>query len=211
MKVNLLRLCFVCVVLVFTHPTRSAQEKTGVEPGAKDASSERGAALTSHLKELLSAVGVAVREDAPSAPRARSYREVKVTWEADKTSPLSHASAAPNQNPPGLVSLSGAGRTRDGGLPKQRSAELSASQIMLVAVDAENRLRWWSLLNDPRLVRAESTGPDGELTGQLLYKESAEFTLDYPDDEAITELRLYHPDWNGKNFSLKLIGSVAAF
>jgi hypothetical protein len=98
---------------------------------------------------------------------------------------------------------------REGALPKQRSAELSPTQIVVVALDAEGRMRWCGLVNDPRLLRAEWPGPDGQLTGQVIYKESAEFVVSYPDDDSIAEIRLYHPDWDGQDFSLELVGAVA--
>jgi hypothetical protein len=99
---------------------------------------------------------------------------------------------------------------REGVLPKQRSAELSPTQVVVVALDAEGRMRWCGLVADPRLLRAEAPGEDGALTGQVLYKESAEFVIQYPDDEAVAEVRLYHPDWDGQKFSLALVGAVAA-
>jgi hypothetical protein len=70
-------------------------------------------------------------------------------------------------------------------------------------------MRWCGLVADQRLLRAEWPGADGELTGQVLYKESAEFFVAYPDDDSIKEIRLYHPDWDGRAFSLKPVGAVA--
>src|SRR5918993_166554 len=68
----------------------------------------------------------------------------------------------------------------------------SPTQVVVVALDSEGRMRWCGLVADPRLLRAEVPGPDGELTGQVIYRESAEFVVQYPDDEAVTEVRLYH-------------------
>jgi hypothetical protein len=48
------------------------------------------------------------------------------------------------------------------------------------------------------------------MTGQVIYRESAEFSISFPDDESIAELRLYHPDWDGQKFSLTPVGAVAA-
>ena len=81
---------------------------------------------------------------------------------------------------------------------------------MVVALDADGRMRWCGVVPDPRLLRAEWPGADGELTGQVLYKESAEFFVAYPDDDSIKEIRLYHPDWDGQKFSLAPLGAVAA-
>jgi hypothetical protein len=69
---------------------------------------------------------------------------------------------------------------------------------------------WCGLVADPRLLRAEVPGPDGELSGQVLSRESAEFVVHDPDDEAVAEVRLYHPEWDGQKFSLELVGAVAA-
>ena len=71
-------------------------------------------------------------------------------------------------------------------------------------------MRWCGLVPDPRQLRAEVPGPDGELTGQVIYRESAEFIVNYPDDESIREIRLYHPKWDGQKFSLAPVGAVAA-
>lgn len=211
MKAILTVLCLVCAAslsLIFTWTRTSAQD--GVSPSAPGAVALRRTSVPSRISELLSAAGVDVGEDvkAPDGARARSHRETRVNWEADKASPQSRAAAGQNADAPGRFILARTAEKRDGGLPKQRSAELSPNHVMVVAVDAGQRLRWWGLIEDPRIVRAEWEGPDGKLTGRTLYREGAEFIVHYPDDESITEVRLYHPDWDGKNFSLKLLGSV---
>ena len=168
------------------------------------------ASLSERVRSLLAASGVEVGAAANTAAApARSHRELRVRWEADKAA-LPKPSAEQYRNAPGRVSLSAAPARREGGLPKQRSAELSPTQVVVVALDSEGRMRWCGLVSDPRLLRAEVPGPDGELTGQVIYRESAEFVVSYPDDEAVTEVRLYHPDWDGQKFSLELVGAVAA-
>ena len=184
------------------------------EAGSPASSAETGVgsrtSLSERVRSLLAASGVEVGTAVgQSSTSARSHRELRVSWEADKAA-LPKPSAEQYRNAPGRVALSGAVARRQGALPRQRSAELSPTQIVVVALDAKGHMRWCGLVEDPRLLRAEAPGPDGELTGQVIYRESAEFIISYPDDERITEVRLYHPDWDGEKFSLALVGAVAA-
>jgi hypothetical protein len=217
-----MRLTLPLLILVCTASLILAGARAGAQDGTARPSTAQAADATTvprRIGELLSAAGVDLGEGAQAsdAARARSHREVRVAWEAFKASdkasasdraPASATSAAQSANAPGRVRLASAAESRGGGLPKQRSAELSSDQLMIVAVDSGGRLRWWGLVADPRIVRAEWPGENGELTGQVLYRESAEFVLQYPDDGSITELRLFHPDWDGESFSLKPLGSV---
>jgi hypothetical protein len=178
--------------------------------GAQETAVARRASLSERVRGLLAEAGVEVGPAVnTSVLPARAHRELRVSWEADKAA-LPRAAAAQYRNAPGRVTLSRAVMRREGVLPKQRSAELSPTQVVVVALDAEGRMRWCGLVADPRLLRAEAPGEDGALTGQVLYKESAEFVIQYPDDEAVAEVRLYHPDWDGQKFSLALVGAVAA-
>lgn len=197
-----------CASLIPAAADVAAQEAAA--PAEARAVAERRSSVPGRVGELLSAAGVHVEDGGPppDAARAGSHREVRVTWEAERASPPGLATAR-NASAPGRVTLSLGSQRREGGLPKRRSAELSPNHLMLVAVDAGGRLRWWGLIDDPRILRAEWPGDDGELTGRVLYKETAEFAIQYPDDESIAEIRLYRPDWDGKGLSLKSVGSVA--
>ncbi|HEX8146368.1 MAG TPA: hypothetical protein VF591_04115 [Pyrinomonadaceae bacterium] len=190
--------------------TTGAQEAGTPSTSAAAAVGSR-ATLSERVRGLLAAAGVEVGAPAAGTPAAsaRSHRELKVSWEADKAS-LPRAAAVQDRNAPGRVALLRAATRREGALPRQRSAELSPTQVVVVALDAGGHMRWCGLVADPRLLRAEAPGPDGELTGQVLYRESAEFVVQYPDDPAVAEVRLYHPDWDGQKFSLELIGAVDA-
>lgn len=189
--------------------TVGAQE-TGTPQASVETTVGSRTSLAERVRGLLAEAGVEVGTAANTASAsARMHRELKLSWEADKAA-LPKPSAAQYRNAPGRVALMSAVARREGGLPKQRSAELSPTHLVVVALDAEGQMRWCGLIADPRLLRAEGPGPDGQLTGQALYKESAEFVLQYPDDETITELRLYHPDWDGQKFSLALVGAIAA-
>jgi hypothetical protein len=207
MKVTLPALGVMCAAALF-YASAGAQEGAGV-PSAPKTAAERGDALSERVRRLLAEAGVGVgAAGANSSSASRTHREVALTWEADKAS-LPEPAAAQYRNAQGRVALARAAERRAGALPKQRSAELSSGQVVVVALDAAGRMLWCGLVEDPRLLRAEWPGPDGQLTGQVIYRESAEFVVEYPDDEAIAEVRLYHPDWDGQKFSLKLVGAVA--
>lgn len=92
--------------------------------------------------------------------------------------------------------------------PRQRHPELSSEQLVIVAFDAEGREITRVVIADPRLIRAETLGPSGELTSKIFYRESAEFTIVLPDDPNITTLKIYHPYWTGIEFVLKHIGET---
>lgn len=198
----------IALVASLLFATAGAQEAGGNAPQAEAAAGGR-ASLAERVRGLLAESGVEVGATTSAAPTsARAHRELRLTWEADRVA-LPSPAAAQYKNAAGRVALAQASVRREGGLPRQRSAELSPTQVVVVALDAEGRMRWCGLVTDPRLLRAELPGPDGELSGQVIYRESAEFVVQYPDDDAVREVRLYHPDWDGQKFSLELVGAVA--
>jgi hypothetical protein len=99
-------------------------------------------------------------------------------------------------------------KKRSGTLPRHRSLELSPAHILIAAVDATNKLRWWSIMPDPRLVRSETQTPTGELRGENYYASNVTLVVAFPDDPEIANLRFYHPDWNGTDFDLKSLAVV---
>ena len=211
MKITLSVLGLACAASLFPAAAGARpQDGASVRRDSPNPAARGGASLDERVRSLLSAAGVEVGADVKHAAeaRARSHREVRIFWEADKAA-LPRPAAAQYMNAPGRVALARAAERREGGLPKQRSAEMSSDHVVVVALDAEGRMRWCGLVEDPRLLRAEWPGADGELTGRVLYKESAEFFVAYPDDDSIKEIRLYHPDWDGRDFSLKPVGAVA--
>lgn len=211
MKITLSLVGLGCAASLFLVAAGArSQEGAVVRHDSSNPAAWGGAGLAERVRALLSAAGVDVGADVKpaAAARARSHREVRISWEADRAA-LPRPAAAQYMNAPGRVALARAAERREGGLPKQRSAELSSDHVVVVALDAEGRMRWCGLVEDPRLLRAEWPGADGELTGRVLYKESAEFLVAYPDDDSIKEIRLYHPDWDGRAFSLKPLGAVA--
>lgn len=163
--------------------------------------------IDDQLRILLAPVGVNVLEIGP-ATQAANHQELEVRWKALDKPAVSDSTGAEQQGQPAqTLTIMGRSNGR-GSLQRQRSLELSEEQLLIVAVGAGSEMRWWTLVADPRLRRAESAGPNGELSGQTIILDETDFTVSYPADISITELRFYHPHWTGTRFTLESIGST---
>jgi hypothetical protein len=138
---------------------------------------------------------------------AQTFQEVRVRWEAYPTMP-SESILEPQRYHAASIFALVERRHASGAMPRQRAIELSADQLLIIAVDRLGRDRQRLLLPDPRLLRAEWPDPTGELQGVVLHRAHADFFVPVPDDPAITELRVYHPRWTGQAFDLDLVGTV---
>lgn len=165
--------------------------------------------IEDQLKTLLAPSGVGVGGAGEIGPvsRSASYTETLIHWAVKPSSPDSPTGAQGQAESHALSILERA--SREGSLPRPRSLELSEEQVLVVAVGADNQMRWWTLIPDPRLTRAEFPGPNGELTGQTVVRTEADFSVAYPADPSITELRLYHPRLTDGGFVLETIGAAA--
>jgi hypothetical protein len=152
------------------------------------------------LNQLMSAAGVRVEESPVIIPDA-SYRMIRIRLGASTSAVTTEAQPTPAAT---IIQ----DQKRNGTLPRQRSRELSPEQLLVVTVDEKSQLRWYALIPDPRILRAEAPGPDNVMTGQTLYLESADFVVNVPDDARARELRFYKPSWTGTEFTLNLISAV---
>jgi hypothetical protein len=159
------------------------------------------------LEELIRGVGVSVEDlSLPSMPT--SSQDIRVRWQGDASalptgSPTERQPSSPN-------SLSVLSRqTGSESLPRHRAPMLSSDQVLVLAVDTQKQLKGWTLIPDPRVLRAEFPDSGGQLRGQIIYRSSAEFVVALPDDPAIAELHFYHPRWTGKAFILDLIEAIS--
>jgi hypothetical protein len=93
--------------------------------------------------------------------------------------------------------------------PRHRHQQvLSTEQLLLIAFDAKGREVARTVILDPQLIRAESSDESGNLSSQKLYRNDVDFTVTLPDDPDIKEIKFYHPNWTGKEFTLELIGET---
>jgi len=160
------------------------------------------------LQKLLSRVGVVVTEVNVRADQSQTYRELKVRWSDSTKSTTELRPANNSEEQTSTVSII-EDKKRPGTLPRHRSLELSSTHIFIAAVDASSKLRWWSIILDPRVVRAETQTPTGELRGDTYYVSNVNFVVAFPDDPEIAQLRFFHPVWNGTEFDLKLLTVVS--
>ncbi len=160
------------------------------------------------MRRLMSSAGVGVEDAALLAATGDASRSLKISL----TDPSRKGSNAAPLRAEQLSSQVGAallGESRvRGAAPRQRSLELSPEHVLLATVNAKSQLRWWSLMPDPRVLRSEGPGPDGTLTGVVLYRPEAEFVVNIPSDDEASELRFYHPLWTGEEFTLQLLGAI---
>ena len=173
---------------------------------ARVAEPDKEARIRNALAELLIDSGVHVGAALPVAD-GQTYRELRVRWQSSMKQVWALDDNLQHGAGPGAFTAQTSAR-KSGRLPRDRSFELSTNQILIIAVNKNAELRWWRLLLDPRLVRAETSVATGETRGEELYLTNVDFMIAYPDDPGITELRVYHPRWTAKNFQLELISTL---
>jgi hypothetical protein len=137
----------------------------------------------------------------------RGLQEVRVRWDAYIGSPAPHVVPQPAQPPANAFTVERRSWL-SGSLPRRRDRQLSADQLVVVAFDAQGKRIDTQFIPDPRVLRAESPGPSGELRGETLHHATTELLITLPDDPSITELRVYQPRWNGSTFLLDLLGTI---
>jgi hypothetical protein len=198
---TLIRLMLVVFILgsfTFVRSQRTVVQKNGRENAQRE-----------QLRKLLSRVGVDASEIDARAAQSQTHRELKIRF-TDQSKLGS--TLKPAFNPQEQTQVPSAAivedKRRSGALPRPRSLELATTQIFIAAVDATNKLRWWSIVPDPRVVRSETQSPTGELRGEDYYVSNVTLVVAFPDDPEIANLRFYHPVWNGTDFDLKPLTTV---
>jgi hypothetical protein len=161
--------------------------------------------LAQQLAELLEPLDVQVVQTAMTAS-GTGTREMRIRWNTG--SAVASSQSVQSSPRSGKFDIAGERRYVDPP-PRQRSLELSTGRILIVGVDRAKRLKSWTVVPDPRIVRSEGPGPDGVLTGQTLYVDHSEFLVSIPDDAEIVELRLYEPQPSGQTFKLAAAGVLS--
>ena len=129
-------------------------------------------------------------------------RELRIQWVVPRAS-----SAAERARVPGSFRL--LGQARFSGAPRrERQPEPSANDLVVVVQDAAGRDLDWRIMPNPRLIRAETPGPDGLLSGQVLERDEVELLVYVPEVAGADRIQIYSPVWNGKEFTLEPLGQV---
>lgn len=163
------------------------------------------------LKKLLSKVGIDVVEIRAKSTQPQIHREVKIRWtdstkESSGTQGKPSISAVEQKQAPTVTLVEN--KQRSGTLPRHRSLQISPTHLFIAAVNNTNQLRWWTVISDPRVVRAEFQASTGELRSEDYYQSNFTLTVAFPDDPDITNLQFYKPIWTGSDFDLKLLAVV---
>lgn len=166
---------------------------------------ERQVTNRNKLARLLTTAGVSVGPDLPDS-NTQTYRELRIHWESLAKSDPAGLLKEGQQTIAGLLTRTSS-IDRAGGIPRARSLELSPDQMLVVALDDHDAVRWWSLMIDPRLVRAE-VGRGGEMQSENYYRPKVDFIVECPGDRLLKQLRFYRLVWNGETFQLELLGTA---
>jgi len=95
------------------------------------------------------------------------------------------------------------------GLPSlERDPQLSEDLLVVFGIGANGVEEGWQLVRDPGIIRAETPGPSGVLSGQLLRRTNATFMITIPAPSSLQELRIYKPRWTGTSFVLDPAGTL---
>ena len=184
----------------------SAQKTSSSQPTPpKNSVSGREKVNTDKLKLLLENEAVEVSDANLLASPSEKSKTLRVRLKTiDFTAEKDLSEKAASRAEISLLSLKRNGDATS----RMRALELSPTQILIVSLDGQNRLVWWQTQPDPRLFRAETADDGGRLSGAEKYLETAEMLFSLPDEEKISKIRFYHPQWDGARFNLKLVGSL---
>ena len=92
---------------------------------------------------------------------------------------------------------------------RERNPQLSDDELVIVAVGERGDELAWQRVKDPRIIRSEAPGPDGVLRGQIFLRRDAELIVRLPDAVSAARVLVYSVQWNGTQFVLRGLGSVA--
>ncbi len=163
--------------------------------------------INASLGRFLAKENLSLNEEALHTEPSSNFRTYRVRLESSaKRSDGNKVSE--RKEPVKTVKLVSRSDRRSGTLPQKRTFELSATQIVIVAVGASDQVVWWDLIPDPRILRAETSDSSGKISGRTLFRRDTELFFHLPSNDAITMIRFYSPIWNGHEFSLDPIGAT---
>lgn len=143
------------------------------------------------MERLLQQAGMRV---AVAHERARASRELRVRWLSEKGADgkptggrLQFIERIERNDPP----------------PRQRSPEMSSDQLVVTVLDAQDNVRCWQIVTDPRLVRGEFPDASGNLHKTVFYRTDVELNVSVPGGIDAAEVRILGPGWDNQG-ELKL-------
>jgi len=157
---------------------------------------------------LLAVIVIMVTGEVVSAVNSNSASEIRLALVTQIDSSTSRPLEV--QPPPALRARVIERRIVSGPPSRERDPQLSAYHLLVVGSAKNGQEIIRTIIPDPRLVRAESFSLSGEIeSSKMIYQEHVEFSVFFPADQPISSIKLYHPKWTGKKFTLELIGEVS--
>ena len=159
------------------------------------------------MKTRLAVAGLNVASQCSASSDGDKVLSLQVRWNA-------YESARPMIQPETDKVPTGGGFTisemkqEAGTVTLPKSSELSTDQVVVVAIDNQQRLCSWNVVADPRTVRAEHGDADGTIKGNLFHRTTAYMLVDLQDSPTVAQLRFYHPRWTGTEFVLDPLGAA---
>ena len=190
--------------------TTSPSREQSASPQSKKKPVDRKAMLLSKLKALLEPVGITVNQSSLiDVTKVKMTDDLTIEWEAYPDSGESLISAEQAKDRPPAKNIRLVRREkRHNSLQQHYGFDITTDDLFIVGTDTKSRLKWWKVIVDPRIVRAEWPGSEGQLTGQLYYRPRATIFLSPPNSEGISEIRIFLPKWTGSEFVLEQLTTI---
>ncbi|MBL8181256.1 MAG: hypothetical protein JNL64_06545 [Blastocatellia bacterium] len=184
-------------VLVFSTGKSQALNSPVSQSLNKEANNNR------QMNELLRFDGLQINESTLLPSPAENVRTLQVRVMSDASSEFSDT----NEQITTYSMLDS--RAKSGSIARQRTLELMTTELLIASVNDRKEVLWWSIQSDPAVLNAHATTNEGHLIGSRLYKRTSDMLISIPADDAIRQLRIYRPIWDGsRSYRLSLIGEI---
>lgn len=203
-------LCVVAAITVFISAKYKAIAQKDDDRSARssqpvrEVNADRQKATAERVEEMLKGSGITFDRSSIDGGQRNASKVYHLRLETNGISGQLE-SARPSVN---SLRIESKPLARQGAIRQQRSFELSEFDIVVFAVNSADKVVWWEIKPDPRVVRAETSDADGRLHGSTLYRQSPDLLVAVPADRSIERLYLFSPVWDGNRFSLEGLGSI---
>ncbi|REJ75265.1 MAG: hypothetical protein DWQ47_07200 [Acidobacteria bacterium] len=190
-------------VLVWLDPGNAFAQRSLKRETVASVSEQRQQAVSDQIARLIQSSGLSVDRHVLLPERHETAKTLELRIGQETRNPIYYDQL--EQAPEISVDfVSGDERS----VRRQRSFELADHQLVIFLTDAENRVLWWDIVSDPRILRAESSNDTGELSGKTLYRTTGQVVIGVPAVDAVETLHVFKPVWDGQSFRLDPLGDV---
>jgi hypothetical protein len=201
-------LAMLCLAAAARSQDKSESQKIRERLNPENINKSSDQITLERLTALLAPVGVTVNKDnLVNDPKAESHKMMHVTWGAYESAPQLVRPGDPSFHASHTL-ISVGEKKAIGAATQPRGVDLSGELLFVAAISNGQELIWWTQIDDPRIVRAESADSEGRLSGQLHHASNPTFSINFPDDARIKELRFYMFRSSGTGTTLELINTI---